>query len=230
MAVDVSDAKARGRNTKPWGRTPWFYRSDGREKGNRPPRSLGLPRAPPRHVMGHAPAIPIRSHQNRAERFTSPGDQTLLQTEGTWARKISFSGPSKPRETGVGPTISTDVSNKGWARERQGLRYASTNGTSTSKNQNPSQAKPGRHPREQDPRVSSKAIQLRKAESHCRTHGGSENSAPSSKPEHPLASWDTCRAIPPEPPGGLGGYTHRVRSRAPSGKLEHPLASRDTPG
>ena len=72
-----------------WGRIPWFYRGDGCEKSNRPPRSLGLPRAPPRHVTGHAPAIPILSHQNHVGRFVFLKRPDSFPTEGTWARKIS---------------------------------------------------------------------------------------------------------------------------------------------
>ena len=40
-----------------------FIGGNRREKGNHLPRSPGLPCMPPRHVAGHAPAVPILSSQ-----------------------------------------------------------------------------------------------------------------------------------------------------------------------
>ena len=88
LAADVSDAKARERNTEPWGRTPWFYRGNGRKKGTRPPQSPGLPRALLRHIVGHAPVIPILSHRNRAGRFAFPSDWTLFPQRGHGREKF----------------------------------------------------------------------------------------------------------------------------------------------
>ena len=64
-----------------------FIGGDGREKGNRPPRSLGLPRAPPRHIVGHAPAVPILSH--RKSRWTVRIPQANLDSLPTWGRQVT---------------------------------------------------------------------------------------------------------------------------------------------
>ena len=107
LAADVSDAKARGRNTEPWGRTLRFYRGNRHEKGNRPPRSLGLPHAPPRHIVGHAPTVPILSH--RKSRWTVRLPQANLDSLPTWetqaTKAFSFLfGPLGPRSSAADPT------------------------------------------------------------------------------------------------------------------------------
>ena len=82
-----------------------------------------------------------------------------------------------------------------------------------------------------------KAIQLTETESHSLTHGGSKTPpGDSARITRGLGGYThrvRSRAPsgqPEHPPGdsaritwGLGGYTHRVRSRAPSGESKHPL-------
>ena len=75
-----------------------FIGGDVREKGNRPPRSPGLPRAPPRHVAGHASAVPILSPQEiSADGSPSPGESGLSTHLGNASHGDFFSlfGPPK---------------------------------------------------------------------------------------------------------------------------------------
>ena len=121
LVVEVSDAKMRRRGTGPRGRTPWFYRGDGCEKGNRPPRSPGLPRAPSRHAMGHAPAVPIFSHHKPRRTARLPqANPDSLPTRGSTGHKDLFSlfGPPKgpearrPTQPRTGPRTTQNQGRK----------------------------------------------------------------------------------------------------------------------
>ena len=98
--------KGKGAKHGTLGRTSWFYRGDGREKGNRPPRSLGLPRAPPRHDTGHAPAVPILSHQKSRWTVRLPqANPDSLPIWETQVMKIFLSlAHLGPRSSATGPT------------------------------------------------------------------------------------------------------------------------------
>ena len=85
-----------------------FIGGDGREKGNRPPRSPGLPHAPPRHVAGHARAVPILSSQKiSADGSPSPGKSGLSTHLGNASHKGLFLfslAHLGPRSSLAGPT------------------------------------------------------------------------------------------------------------------------------
>ena len=68
-----------------------FIGGDGREKGNRPPRSPSLPRAPPCHIAGHAPVVPILSPQEiSADGSPSPGESGLSTHLGNTSHEGLF--------------------------------------------------------------------------------------------------------------------------------------------
>ena len=58
---------------KPWGKTFWFYRGDGCEETNRPPRSLRLPRSvtTSHHEIGTRNPYPFLRKTHRT--FRLPG-------------------------------------------------------------------------------------------------------------------------------------------------------------
>ena len=75
----------------PGGEPRGFIGGDGREKGNRPPRSPGLPCTPPRHVAGHAPAVPILSPQKiTVDGLPSPSESGLSTHRGSASHKGPF--------------------------------------------------------------------------------------------------------------------------------------------
>jgi len=121
LAMEIPDAKMRRRGIGPRGRTPWFYRGDGCEKGNRPPRSPGLPHAPSRHAAGHAPAVPIFSHHKPRRTARLPqANPDSLPTRGSTGHKDLFSlfGPPRARRLGGRP-------NQGRVRERPKIKGVS---------------------------------------------------------------------------------------------------------
>ena len=121
LAMEIPDAKMRRRGTGPRGRTPWFYRGDGSEKGNRPPRSPGLPRVPSRHAAGHAPAVTIFSHHKPRRTARLPqANPDSLPTRGSTGHKDLFSlfGPPRAQRLGGRP-------NQGWVRERPKIKGVS---------------------------------------------------------------------------------------------------------
>jgi len=81
-----------------------FIGGDGRKKGNRPPRSLGLPRAPPRHVAGHVPVVPILSPQKsrRTVRLPQANPDSLPtgETQATKACSFLFGPPRAQKLAG----------------------------------------------------------------------------------------------------------------------------------
>ena len=86
---------------KPWGRTFWFYRSDGCEK---PTVRLDLRAShdlPQRHAVGYAHAIPILSFRKRAGRFASPGGPGFITSKRNTDKKRLY-GLSGPRSSMVG--------------------------------------------------------------------------------------------------------------------------------
>ena len=73
---------------EPWGRTPRFYRGDGCEKGNHPPRSLSLPRhtaASHRGIRARDP-YPFSPKSRRMVRLPQ-ADKDSLPIEGKWVKK-----------------------------------------------------------------------------------------------------------------------------------------------
>ena len=121
LAMEIPDTKMRRRGTGPRGRTPWFYRGDGCEKGNRSPQSLGQPRAPSRHAAGHAPAVPIFSHHKPRRTARLPqANPDSLPTRGSTGHKDLFSlfGPPRARRLGGRP-------NQGRVRERPKIKGVS---------------------------------------------------------------------------------------------------------
>ena len=92
----------------PGGEPRGFIGGDGREKGNRPPRSLGLPRMPPRHVVGHTSTVPILSPQEiLADGSPSPGKSGLSTHLGNASHKGMFLfslAHLGPRSSLAGPT------------------------------------------------------------------------------------------------------------------------------
>ena len=82
-----------------------FIGDDGHKKGNRPPRSPGLPRAPPRHVAGHAPVVPILSPQKSRRTVRLPqANPDSLPTWETQATKAFFLfGPPRAQKLGSRP-------------------------------------------------------------------------------------------------------------------------------
>ena len=82
-----------------------FIGGDGREKGNRPPQSLGLPHAPPRHVAGHAPTVPILSPQKSRWMVHLP--QANLDSLPTWetqaTKALFLFGPPRAQKLGDRP-------------------------------------------------------------------------------------------------------------------------------
>ena len=99
----------------PGGEPRGFIGGDGREKGNRPPRSPGLPRTPPRHVAGHARAVPILSSQKiSADGPPSPSESGLSTHRGSTSHKgpflfsLAHLGPSN---SPAGPTKKESTNN-----------------------------------------------------------------------------------------------------------------------
>ena len=105
LAADVSGLKGREAKYGTLGANPAvFIGGDGREKGNRPPRSPGLPRAPPRHVVGHAPTVPILSPQKsrRTVRLPQANPDSLPtgETQATKACSFLFGPPRAQKLAG----------------------------------------------------------------------------------------------------------------------------------
>ena len=86
------------------GKPRGFIGGDGREKGNRLPRSLGLPCAPPHHVAGHARAVPILSPQKsrRTVRLpqANPDSLPTWETQATKACSFLFGPPRAQKLAG----------------------------------------------------------------------------------------------------------------------------------
>ena len=127
MAAEVVDAKARRQGMEPWGQTPWFYRGDGCEKSNRPPRSPSLPRytAVSRHgICAHDP-YPFPPKSRRTFRLPKQTG-TLFPHRGYGSKSIS------PAHLGLGVRGLAQQSR--WSSQRgMGPRAARNLGTQASR-------------------------------------------------------------------------------------------------
>ena len=84
---------------------------------------------PPRHVAGYAPAVPILSHQNHAERFAFPSRPGLFSHRGDTGQK-AFLRPAWAWEFKGWPNSFDGRPDEGWAHERPELRHTSLKGAS----------------------------------------------------------------------------------------------------
>ena len=109
LVAEVVDVKARRQSTEPWGRTPRFYRGDGCEKSNRPPRSPSLPRYTTTSRRGICARDPYPFPPKLRQTFRLPEQTRTLFPRRGYGSKSFFSGPHEPRGPRAGPTISTAV-------------------------------------------------------------------------------------------------------------------------
>ena len=125
MEVEVADAKARRRSSEPWGRTPWFYRGDGCEKGNRLPQSPSLPRhtAASRRGIHARDPYPFPPKSRRTVRLPQT-DRDSFPTEGIQV-KGPFLRPAWAQKSKGQPNSLDGRPNEGWARKRPRLRDTS---------------------------------------------------------------------------------------------------------
>ena len=112
LAVEDSDAKARGRNTEPWGRTPWFYRGDGCEKGHRPPRSPSLPRHATASRRGTRARDPYPFPPKSRRMVSLPKQIRLFSHRGDTGQKVSSPARRGPESPRVSPTVSMAISTR----------------------------------------------------------------------------------------------------------------------
>jgi len=124
LVAEVVDVKARRQSTEPWGRTPRFYRGDGCEKSNRPPRSPSLPRYTTTSRRGICARDPYPFPPKSRRTFRLPEQTRTLFPQRGYGSKSSSSarlGPGvqglaqqsrRPSQRGMGPRAARTQAHK----------------------------------------------------------------------------------------------------------------------